>query len=360
MAKKVSEKYTKKDYKRILSPSNNEKANERLFLPNSIFEEIMGAIDITQPKRSAKHLFYAYGYVVLTSYLWRYCKFNGDTEFNEEEYKKLLGVSAQDKFMNYITKKDGVLADLRYIRKVSDCPIYADFHEETLFGGIKEKGVLDFQMLSEVNAGLPEWYEKKNVKNQKYNMPLRGYYSCQEFEDDNYQEGYFWDIGNFNDDVENGTHEVDINTFIYCMSNEKLGLEAFWLYHFMKFKQAKFKNRMWNIPMNELEVQSGVKGTTLVAILNEMEALGMIDVEHRPYIKNLQSGKKVKANGYMPRKYDWFYHDGEKRNVYKGERLTEEEAIAKYGESIYVGSEENEDDFEVWLATCAKEEARVV
>ena len=66
------------DYEQLKSKLDYHEGESKIYLPNSIFEELAYNIDITESKRGSEHIAYAYSYVYLISYLYpiiaKYCK----------------------------------------------------------------------------------------------------------------------------------------------------------------------------------------------------------------------------------------------------------------------------------------------
>src|SRR5690606_36182906 len=69
-----------------------------------------------------------------------------------------------------------------------------------------------------------------------------------------YEDGTFFEVDN--------THLIPFESFLFCMSNKELGCIGFYLYSFLKSKNQLFKSG-YDIPLEELESVTGVKGRTL-------------------------------------------------------------------------------------------------
>ena len=119
--------YDHEQLKEILFYYNEE---SKIFLPNSIFDELKENIDIDQKKRGSEHIAYAYSYVYLISYLYRYAKYANHL-FTENDLKKILQTVEANKHKTYITKKGGVLDQLKYIKKRKEFPVIYEYDYDT-------------------------------------------------------------------------------------------------------------------------------------------------------------------------------------------------------------------------------------
>ena len=153
--------------------------------------------------------------------MYRYCQYYYYTDYEEQGFidekmiKKVLCTGEKSTAYTYITKKDGLLEKLGYIRKTRDIPTEAILVENS-----KGKWELDdFVMQSEY----PDVYEIP--KNRQSNFPVKGVFREQYAEEDNYYNGTFYDISD--------THQIDIDIFIYCMADKELGIAGFYLYCFL-------------------------------------------------------------------------------------------------------------------------------
>lgn len=314
---------------------------EKIFLPNSIFDELKGAL-LNHPKnKSSKHIPFAYAYVYLTSYLWRYAKFgllDGTYDYTEDELKRLLTVSGNNKELNYITKRNGVLQELRYIRKVSDWPIVWSYGNSV--HNWDNDGSLELTMLSTLKDTWVPAMGDKSTRNRKVNFPVRGHFELPEDEEENYESGYLIYVGEINNEKIKGSHVVDIETFLHCMSIDDLGLEAFYIYHFISWKSQMFE--YWNCPQAELPCEMGIKIDTIKDKLKVLEQYNMITNSHEMFITALPSDKKMKANEYSVN--DSVRFKESKKEISKREVLHYDLAVSRYGDEIFLSMDDFKKD----------------
>ncbi|WP_046178629.1 hypothetical protein [Domibacillus tundrae] len=299
--------YSEEEYNIFLFVGGSRGKEERhVFMPNEIFTDLKNAIDVWEEGRSSKHIAFAFGYVFLTYYLYNYALFGregngyGEIQFTEAELKKLLTVSPTSKGkkgITYITKKNGVLEQAGYIKKVTDYPISYYFNKDDM--------ILNFNYYSEIKEILP--IELQKVRNRKINYPVKLLDNrVMKLTDGNEYEtfGTLDDIGN--------TTKVDVKVFVYCMTREDLGVEAFYLYCILLYKGYLFGKGSWDCPLEEMPSNTGMKIDIISGKLKALEQYNMIYNSHMPFVPNLRdyTSKKIYANTYRAKPYDEFIGRG--------------------------------------------------
>lgn len=276
----------------------------KVFMPNEIFTElkgyenddgvfIEGFYDKEGKKinefKSSTHIAFAYTYVYLSHYMYRYCKYytlwNNSVDGHKpiDESKRILGFPSKSTSYTYITKKGGLLDRLGYIRKESDKPISCVQYEHEYSNGKKVWMIDDFVYESEYKENY------SNSKNRKINYPVKAFYRGAWAEEDGYMNGTFWEIEN--------THLIDVDIFIYCMADKNLGVEGFYLYSFLLYQNDKFKNR-FTCSIENLVTLTGLSIEIVKKQLRNLEQRNMITNNHMPFCINKPQGKKTKANTY--------------------------------------------------------------
>ena len=276
----------------------------KIFLPNSIFDELKENIDITKPKRGSEHIAFAYSYIYLISYLYRYAKYINHL-YTEKDLRKILQTSETVKaYKSYITKKGGVLDQLNYIKKEKEFPLryYYEFDEPNF--------IMNHEYLEESGQEFEAYIHTTLPKNQKINLPFRAFPNkvCG---------GYFHDISN--------THMIRIEIFIFCMSRKDLGTLGFYLYAFLK-KMTDQNPNGWKCSRNNLVTFTGLKQTSLYITLKTLESYNMIYNSHEPYFINLdESDEKVERVPNTYKAIDYKYFVTEKQEVYSREIINLDE-----------------------------------
>ena len=309
------------DYKQLKRKLDYHEGESKIFLPNSIFEELSYNIDITESKRGSEHIAYAYSYVYLISYLYRYAKYCKHL-YKEEELKEILQTPKDNKHKAYITKKGGVLNQLKYIEKEKDYPILVHYNEFGIAGLLFRKNYGDkvepiFHMNSELIESfggddfIPPNVTKTLTKNHTINFPYRAFHAPTKYVDDDGKliqnlnptqfdnEGYFFNVED--------THSIEIEVFMFCMSREDLGTLGFYLYAFLKHKTDIFK-RGFDCSKKKMSELTGIKPTSLLVTLKTLEEYNMIYNSHEPYYLNLHLSNDVTpmACTYKAKSFDQF------------------------------------------------------
>ena len=299
--------------------------DSKIFLPNEIFDDLKDNIDITKSKRGSEHIAYAYSYVYLITYLYRYARYEKHL-YKEGELKEILQTPQKNNHKSYITMEGGILDQLKYIEKENDYPImvyYKEFGIEGILSGIKygDKVSPMFHM----NSDLIETFCEENgecilpsniaetvlKKNHKINCPFRAFQAPTRYVDSKGkrikekiptqfdENGYFFDIEN--------THMIPVEVFMFCMSKGDLGTLGFYIYSFLKHKNDIFPNG-WDCPKEQLVQLTGIKSTILNKTLKALEEYNMIYNSHEPYYFNLHLSNDIipMACTYIAKSFDQF------------------------------------------------------
>lgn len=251
----------------MTSELNYNENEQGIFVPNEIFE------DISKHVPSFVGASAVYSFYYLYSYLWRYAKY-GKTEINVKKIKKFLAFNENNKKVDYIIKKDGILDKMRYTEPTFDFPIsYELTYDEQL----------KFYMMSEMVADAPEM--KSDIRT-KQKFPIKGYYRDETREE---MDGTFF--------VTCNTHMIHPSIFITCMSNYRhLGTSAFFIYGKIKSVNWGGDDGLgeWYISREQFAQKLNTTMNTLHKYTDALESFGLIHITHRDYKDNPQK----LANGY--------------------------------------------------------------
>ncbi|UUZ84038.1 hypothetical protein LJK88_09895 [Paenibacillus sp. P26] len=274
-------------------------------MPNRVFDDLVNCEHFKDRKANATHIAFAFSYLYLTSYMYRYAHFYyyenyTDTIWIDDKIMyKICNTSPDSRGTNgksYITKKDGLLFQLGYIRKESDYPIEYYYEEDYL--GNKDYSFVDFIMNSEVIKGdilPPDSHKDPNAR--KINFPVKAFFYDDESETENILDGYFYNI--------QSTTKIDIKVFIWCMARKDLGIVGFFLYSFLKSKSDLFGGH-YSSPIGSLVKATGIKKTKLCEIIITLEEYNMITNTHSTFITDLSPDKMMPANTYTVLPYQDF------------------------------------------------------
>lgn len=251
-----------KEINKVLSITGKESA---IFMPNEIFSDLQGYIT------KSTEIAYAYSYTYLCHYLYRTCKyFNTEKLIDGDVIKEILGYSSSNRTMNKLTKKGGLLEEIGYLESTKDFPLGWEFKNPTKNGGGEG---LTFDMSSTLDKdALPPMDKRFFLK-----RPIKGFERIilTQKEDGGFEEderdGTFYDISN--------THTVDFKVFVYCMANKDLGVVAFYLYSWLKYKNDMFPNG-YDVPLDKLVAETGIARRTLIDCMDLLKGYRMITFQH--------------------------------------------------------------------------------
>ncbi|WEZ10161.1 hypothetical protein P5663_10130 [Priestia flexa] len=275
-------------------------AETQTFLPNEIFEEL-------KIIENVQHRAFAYAYIYLNTYLWRYAKY-GDIPYKDltqEKIKEILGRKGDNR-LNYLIKKDGLLEQMKWLETTNDFPTITEWKEEykhTLENG-KDRyiGYLEFTMLSDW-IGNPFWEDIKPPNKFTVKKPIRCTYRypndqdmIEEY-DDGYEDGTFHFVDN--------THRVPIEVFIYCMSKKEVGIKGFYMYSYLFAKNQCFG--AYDRTLVALSQDLAIPEKTIDRYLDIVKKFNMVKALHNQkfFVVGMKKEDR-KANTYITQNIDAF------------------------------------------------------
>ena len=291
----------------------------QVFLPNEIFEDLQGYLT------SNKELAYAYSYLYLTQFLYRNCKyFNTKTLIDNKVIKQVLGYGEDNRTMNHITKKGGLLDSIGYTISTKDIPLSWDFKKDDGEG-------LSFYMSSNLDKGtldIPKMFFLKK--------PLKAFERTIQRVDKDGQivgeemQGTFYDVSN--------THSVDYDVFMYCMSNKELGTTGFYLYSWLKHKNDIFKGG-YDVPYEKLSAETGLTRTTMIKYLDALKSYRLIRFKFNQeyYVVGMTEGDR-KATTYYTN--DYYNFSDEPKPFQKMKSISNEEYLQSKKNEVKVTMEQ--------------------
>jgi hypothetical protein len=289
--------YNEHQLKEILHYNEDQ---SQIYLPNEIFDELKDTIDLKVEKRSCEHLAYAYSYIYLVTYLYRYAVYgngtNGLNLITEKDLRKILQTCKDSRFKDYLTKEGGLLQKLNYIRKTRDFPVAYQYEEDHCDSFLVKPIFITLkEFLEEFEMELDFIHKGKIPPRYKINFPFRAFYDCEVNAEDGYiDHGYFYNYAN--------THMIPVEVFLFCMGRDDLGTLGFYLYSFLK-KMTDQNRDGWQCSRDNLIKFTGLKRTTLLNTLKTLESYNMINNSHEEFYYNYHYAKgknkpKLKANTY--------------------------------------------------------------
>jgi DNA-binding transcriptional ArsR family regulator len=314
----------------------------KLHLPNVIFDELQAEFK----GKKANHIGFAYSYVYYITWMWRYTKYGVIDSYDyvadktshtplKPLAKRVMGLSESNKTYDYIVKKGGVLESLGYTEQVKFAPV-------ALREGFKREA-FGMNDIADAYVYENEFDETINRKSNKPDRPVRGYHSSLEALEYGILDGTFYESHN--------SHNVPVEAFVKCMTNENLGTIAFYVYGLLCHKTDMFKQG-YNASRDALVSLSGLPKSTISKVLKALEEEGLISVNHAKFIVDKPHGVTTPANTF------WVKRGGfVKTEVKENKPMSWKQYIASGGQII--DRTEKVDEFEEFLPWNRSEDSDV-
>lgn len=265
-----------------------------VFMPNEIFE------DLQSNMVDSSHVAYAYSYMYLTHFLYRNCKyFNVKALLDGNTIKQILGYSKNNRTMNYITKKDGLLDEISYTKATKNYPISWEFKAES-DEDVEFIMYDDLEDMADVLPSIPKtFFLKYPMKALEDRIIKQTTYT-----NDGEKEVVEYDVRGTYFDVEQ-THSVDFNIFMFCMSKKELGVIAFYLYSWLKHKNDIFDG--YDVPLTKLSEETGINRRSIIKYMDLLKGYRMISFQHNQDYFVLGAEKEDrKATTYITNNVEFF------------------------------------------------------
>lgn len=289
----------------------NDEYESKLALPNELFKQIQTMV--SQGKLKPTHCGFVWSYVYFMTYLFRYAKYSCYTP-TTSEIKEVLGFSGTNQKLDYIIKKNGLLEELNILTTIHDFPVVVE----------PEDDILIFDYAGRL-YGVKEWLKFNKLSlNYSCKYPVFGFHR----DNDEDLDGTFY-----------FTHNVlllPFNVFAYCMSNKELGVNAFYFWSWLKYKND-LHSEGYCATRSKMSSELSLSETTIQRLINKMRSYKMITVCHNiEYFSFGLDEEERKANSYTVNDYEYFTY--EKVSYEKIKYLTKEqhEEIKKLNGEISV------------------------
>lgn len=258
-------KLTKSKLKETMGYNKKE---HYLLMPNEVFEIMVKDVELN--RKNAPHIAFAYSYLFLITWLYRYAKYGmmASQDITKANLFRLLGVSSTSKEYDYIIKKAGVLDRLGLTATLSytEAPIRWRTTEED------RHGYPEFFCFNELDESIKKiMLNGQTTKRLQIKEPLLATGFRNPLNESGCDEEY---NGTFYEEGKQYTHLIDFEVFLECMSNKKLGYSAFYLYAFMKSRMGA--DSVVAISLDGITKYSGVLPSTRDKYLRELKGFGLI------------------------------------------------------------------------------------
>lgn len=270
----------------------DEEYESKIFLPNEIFSDLANSNEF----KTANHRAFAFSYIYLTTWLYRYCKYSNSTEIiNQRKLKEILGYSPDDKRTNYLIKKNGLLEQLDYLKTTTNFPISWEF-EGTAYDDNDNLLPIEFEMYHDLKEYDPYLYGVLNMgKNFNIKYPVKAFHRNG---NENELDGTFYNFER--------TFLIPFEVFLYCMSNEEVGTVGFYLYSYIKMNNQKF-DEGYNISYVKLANNLKLTETTTKKYMAVLKKYKMVKFYHRQefFVYGLEKSKR-RSNSYYANEAELF------------------------------------------------------
>lgn len=245
--------------------------NYTIYTPNEIFEEL---------KRSnikPVHLPFAYSYYFLVSYLYKMCAYDEITP-SQKEIKEWLGFSGNNKTIDYIIKKGGILDQLLYTQTTTDYPV--SYHKD-------EYDDIEFDTVQNEDDYMKELYRSRHSARYIIKYPVKCF-SRYPVDDLNCLDGTFYQMFD--------THRTELATIQFMLSHSELGITGFYIYQFLLYKCDKFPEG-YNGTYEQIHNETGMSIKTLTRYIKKLETYNCITIQRN-------HNRNMKKNSYTINKLD--------------------------------------------------------
>jgi hypothetical protein len=266
-----------RDYQKWIIP--HEKA--RIYLPNEIFLDLQIALT------NGAHIAFAYCYYYLICYLYRYTQYiGGDGKLNTQpRIKKFLGYAEENKTVDFIIKKGGVLDSIGYTETTTDYPLLWHYDAET--------HELSFETIADLKTMDTTFVGFINDRNFKIKKPVKAFFRApQDMQRAEWFTGTFYDIRN--------THEIEPRLFHTAMTNQNIGVVGLYLYGFLKHK-CSYYGGGYSVPWERLMEETKLSSMTLSKYLKKLEDGGYISIKRTKYVHG--KTKDIYASTYRVKSF---------------------------------------------------------
>lgn len=245
-----------------------DKKENYLLMPNEVFEILVKDDELN--KKNAPHIAFAYSYLFLITWFYRYAKYGvmNFQDITKPAIFKLMGISSTSKEYDYIIKKGGVLDRLGLTDTLSypKAPIRWRTTEDD------GHGFPEFAYFNELEESTKQlMLNGQTTKRLQIKEPLLATGFRNPLNQEGCEEEY---NGTFFEEGKQYTHMIGFEVFIACMTNNKLGYTAFYLYAFMKARMGA--NLNVSISLDGITKYSGILPSSRDKYLKELKGYGLI------------------------------------------------------------------------------------
>lgn len=240
-----------KEWLNVLKNPSNKYEFVQIQMPNEIFEDLN-----QQDFKSWKHKAFAYSYYYLCTFIYRNALYGISLDhFTQDKISR--SIISNPNLTSYITKKNGLLEKMNYIKTTKNYPI--SFYKDS-------NNIFEFSYANDIDENTKRLLPKKG-NNFSIKEPVK---SLNRF--DEYYSGTFYDMQN--------THLVTIQRFIDIITHSNLGYVGLLIYSYLSMMNDKFPMG-YQISNKKLAEFIGCNERTLTRYTKELELRGFIKSERK-------------------------------------------------------------------------------
>lgn len=236
-------------------------------IPNWIFKSLSENIK-SGANANVKQASFAYAYVVLISFLYKYTHFvdlENETYIQNKDIKQILGYDPTTKTIDRVIKKGGILDSIGLTCTTKNYPVTFEYTAEEINGfPIREFTTINMLSVDDVNYNR----YKNIVKNRNYTVKEPLFF----FEN----EGDVGTLYNYN-----RTHTITLKEFISFTYNNELDNVDFYLYAFFKSKCHGRRFNECGIRQNTILSEVGMSTRTLYEHTDKLVKCRYIKVDYK-------------------------------------------------------------------------------
>lgn len=272
----------------------NNDYEELVGIPNNIFEKLLNLVNSKQLK--SQHVGFAFSYIYLQAYLFRYAKYDKVIP-STGVIKQLLGLSATNKTVDYIIKRNGLLDEHKITHTSSDFVLLSEMKDE----------ILEFTYVSDLYEH-EQFRESRNIGlSQSYKVPIFGLFAnADDYFDEEYNDydGTFYP---FYDETSKPYTLIDNKVFAYMMANDDLGVNAFYLYCYVLYKNNLLSTG-YDATHTRLAEEIGLSSKSVQRYRDAMRSYKVMDLIHNMdyFVHGLQDITKRMASSNFANDYKQF------------------------------------------------------
>lgn len=237
-------------------------------MPNEIFSDMKEWVSKGKLK-SIQHQEFVYSYYWLLAYLWRYAMY-AEHKITQSDIKRILGYNPNEKRLNYIMKKDGLLDEEGYSRATNDFPVS--------WRKIGEKELI-LDMLSEFSEEDRSLLIRFESNRYLVKEPLK-------FTGAKGGDGIYWNSSN--------THIIS-GEVLHSSMKKGAGCATFFLYGLLTYIRDKSGKSEFPCANSTLCQYTGWSERRVIGITNELVELNLIQKEQKSKQKGAVNYYKLAA-----------------------------------------------------------------